>query len=803
MASRNAGPRTPRRSPRINARSETPDARTSAFASTPSRRALSPELIEQLTPPVASYRARRPLNALHALANGSTSASIKQEDASTSYYVREASQSTSATGAAPYQPAILRGAQRGSSDPREANNSLSASLSIFSSGSSDHADNYQQEERELARIQENSTRQAAPSKPVAKRRTSGPRKGRTSLEDRLYRPGRDDEDNDDDDDVEHDDDDDDDDKRSKRRRKGRNSGDLSAVEKGRIDNVTWMNATRKKGRKSGRRSLSSVQPGENDDLNGPSIMEHGEDDAGAASGKETRFDGASEPESDLTDLDTPVVHQVKQARQTAQSDTQPESSAKSTMSEFIFAVLSYLFKHAKLAFMHVGRWISTSAWRNILAFLCALIAARAAMYMVFGPSSTSENFSLPDRLPSWSSPYQYPTDDDVPYRSSQLDQENKRLHAELRRLAARFDTLSNSIESHISSQILSASAKIQADADSRKEADLSRLTASTKRQISRLANEELKSIQESVSNSVEVMLRDLDRKIDGQLKKRADDTEGRYFSQLEQEIGKISRFATEEVNARLAQSFDHTFLTELIEDRLERYSRDRTGKVDYAAVTSGAWVVESGTVHRGYRYNSVWNIKAYLAQGRKVPIGDPVKAITPGASLGQDNCWMTGWNSMLQVNLAEPKVVDEVVLEHPLPGMTRTAPRRVIVWGLVDESDRQYYTQYRKTKAKTTQDYLQTLLPEPFYKTVPQEYKNEAPLVLAFFEFKSSGSTLQTFNTTEEAQFYPHGVQAVRWQFIDGWAKNPPICVHRVRVHGSDWPVFADKQNEKIPSVSA
>ncbi len=53
----------------------------------------------------------------------------------------------------------------------------------------------------------------------------------------------------------------------------------------------------------------------------------------------------------------------------------------------------------------------------------------------------------------------------------------------------------------------------------------------------------LKSIQETVSNNVEVMLRDLDKKVHTQLKQRAEDTEGRFFGQLDQEIKKVSKYA--------------------------------------------------------------------------------------------------------------------------------------------------------------------------------------------------------------------------------------------------------------------
>lgn len=757
------------------------------MASTPTRRALSPELVENLTPPAHPNRLNRSLASFSAVASGSASVGIKQEDASTSFFVREPSDQSRdqsrLTSPPTYQPTLLRGDQRGFNDSRDA-----TSLSIFSS-EGDVTDSYQQEEREVVQLQDSDQQQQqATSRPNGARRISGQRKGRPSLDDRPYRPGSEDEE-------------DDDDVRSptrSRRKKGRNSDSLGAYELGRIANATWMGGNAKRrARKSGGGARGSQ------DINdgGDSVMYPGEeDDAGAACGKETRFDGASdsgqdEQDENEDDDNAPVTFADKDEPQLPQQHKGKSvvlrllSALLSFVFSMIFMTLAYLIRVPKRAWNALGRDISKALLQG-LTFAIAVLAA-AYLFQNFGGLN-----GLSARLPSL-----HPAHDDVPGSSPghshsaalTLDRENQRLRAELTRLTARIDTLSSSIESQISSSLSSAAAKIQADADTRQSTELNRLTASTKRTISRLAQDELKSIQDSVSSSVELMLRDLDKKVNTQLKQRADDTEGKFFTKLEKEVGRIAKYANDEVNARLGQAFDQTFLSELIEERLEKYSRDRTDKIDWAAVTSGAWIAEEGTVHKGYRYNSVWNVGKFLAQGRKVAIGDPVKAITPGAGLGGDNCWLTGWNSMLQVNLAEPKVVDEVVVEHPLPGMTRTAPRRILVWGIVDQSDRQYYQQYRRTKAPTQSEYFQQLLPEPFNAAIPQEYQKEAPLLLAFFEFKSTGSTLQSFNLTEEAQAYPFGVEAVRWQFVDGLAKNPPICVHRVRVHGSEWPVFADK----------
>lgn len=786
MASRSAGRGTPRRSPRISGRSETPETRHHVISTTTSRRPLSPELIEQMTPPAASYRARRPFPNLQSLASDSASIGVKQEDASTSFYVREPSQQSRMTSPLPYQSSLLRGDQRSFKEPRDVNNSLSASLSVLS-GSSGLTEDYEQEEREVARLEINEQqRNGRPAGGL--RRTSGQRKGRTSLDNQAYRPGSGDEE-------------DDDNIRSptRRRKKGRNSNSLTAYDQGRIDNARWMNATTKKGRR--RRTGTSVQAGEEgyEDEEGydTSMIDQGDDDAGATSGKETRFDEASDSDNDDGDnLTTAAPHdksgsQPRKAQGRSEAFKLLSSLASFTMS-CVVTILTWLMKIPKLAWGTFGRSVSSHLLRAILTAI--FVGAVSYTYSSLGGIS-----GMVARLPSLASTYPYSLSDDVPDTPSisfALDRENQRLRAELKRLSARLDTISSSIDSQITTSLSSAAAKIQAEADARQSSEVSRLTASTKRTISRLAQDELKSIQDSVSSSVELMLRDLDNKINTQLKKRADDTEDKFFSKLEKEVGKIARYANNEVNARLGQAFDQTFLSELIEEKLERYSRDRTGKVDWAAVTSGAWVAEEGTVHRGYRYNSVWNVGKFLAQGRRVPIGDPVKAITPEAGLGPQNCWMTGWNSMLQVNLAEPKVVDEVVVEHPLPGMARTAPRRIIVWGLVDESDRQYYQSYRRAKASSQEEYLKQLLPEPLFSAVPQEYQHDAPLVLAAFEFKANGSTLQTFNLTEEAQVYPFGVEKVRWQFVDGWARNPPICVHRVRVHGSDWPVFGDKQQD-------
>lgn len=746
-----------------------------------------------MTPPAASLRSRQLLPNLQAVASGSNSnsMSIKQEDASTKYYVREPS----------YQPSLLRGDQRSFNDARDVNHSHSASLSLFSSDG-DLSDNYQQVEQEMAQIQQ-AQQQAPSSRATASRRPSGQRKARTSKDNLPYRP-QSDEDDDDDDDIAS---------PTRRVRRGRNSNSnsLTAYDLGRIDNVRWMSAKSKRGRRKKTVNGVSIDAEEDD-----SRETNADEDAGAASGKETRFDGASdsadsdEGQDDDSDYAQDHVFAASASPPPEKQSTQPphpdEPGTGSVVGRLLQGLASLLWRLVILAstwLLKVPKrvWdkfgfetprVTTNRALAVLAgFLFAITAFQASQ--LFGRSN-----SLSDRFPML-------LDDDVPGGSSSsgnhrslalsLDRENQRLRAELQRLTARLDTLSTSIDSQISSSLSSAAAKIQAEAESRQSTEINRLTASTKRTVARLAQDELKSIQDSVSSSVELMLRDLDKKINLQLKQRADDTEGKFFHKLEKEVTRIAKYANDEVNARLGQAFDQTFLSELIDDKLEQYSRDRTGRMDWAAVTSGAWVAEEGTVHRGYRFNSVWNVGQFLAQGRKVPIGDPVKAITPGASLGADNCWMTGWNSLLQVQLAEPKVVDQLAVEHPLPGMTRTAPRRVIVWAHVDESDRQFYLQYRHSKAKTQREYLSSLLPQPFLDAVPQEYHAEesAPLILAHFEFKANGSTLQTFNLTEEAQVYPFGVHAVRWQFVDGWAKSPPICVHRVRVHGSEWPVFAEK----------
>ncbi|EST07460.1 Sad1/UNC-like, C-terminal [Kalmanozyma brasiliensis GHG001] len=729
MSTRN-GPRggTPRRSPRISGRSETPGSRP-----------LSPELNEQMTP----RRGRRTL-AVPSLASSSNIISIKQEDAPASYYLREESEPS-------YRSALLRGDQRSFNDSREANGSHSVSMSIFSS-EGDLTDNYQQEEREAARI-DAEQQQRPVSRATVTRRVSGQRKGRTSADNLPYRPNGDEEE-DDDDDVGS---------PSRARRKGRNSNSISARLQGKIDNQTWMTGVKRKGR---RKSVNGM-PGELDDDDSRETNE--DEDAEAASGKETRFDGVSdsEPVDDQDDIQEVALGNHILSTKQAQHPEGPSALTR------LFSALASIFYN-----LAVGVWNGVRGLTGLSSLLKWGLGL-LAVYLV--SQLLNHGVSRP-----------YLSSDDLPGHPS-LGAENARLRSDLARLTSRLDSLSASIDSHISTSLSSVASSIRSEAEARHTSELSRLTASTKRSIARLAQEELKSIQESVSSSVELMLRDLDKKVHTQLASRADDTEGKFLARLEREVSKITRYANDEVNTRLGQAFDSTFLGEMIDSKLERFARDRTGKVDWMATTSGAWVSEVGTEHRGWRLNSVWNVGRFLAEGRRVPIGEPVKAITPGAGLDGGNCWMTGWGSLLQVNLAEPKVIEEVVVEHALPGMARTAPRRILVWGMVDEGDRQFYQQYRRSKAGSQEEYLRSVLPETHFRAIPQEYKDDAPLLLAHFEFKADGSTLQTFNLTEEAQVYPFGVHAVRWQFIDGSAKNPPICVHRVRVHGSDWPVFADK----------
>lgn len=758
------------------------------MATTPSRRGTSPDIIEQLTPTSAALRTRRAVTGN----NGSNSISIKQEDASTSYYVREPSNRL--TSPPVYRPALLRGDQRSFNDPRDASTSHSVSMSIFSS-EGDLTDGYLQEEREVAQMQGAEEQQRPTSRVAVTRRASGQRRARTSADNLAYRPASDDED-----------DDDDGGSPTRRTRKGRNSNSFGAIDQGRLDNLRWKygGTKTKKGRR--KKTINGVAGAEDGD---DSRDTNGDEDAGAASGKETRFDGASdsddgeEEEAEEEEEEDNVARDSIHAAGTSKQPVAPkEAVSKSSFHRLFSAAVSYTSRFLLAALTHLLKlpglaWSKYNTLGSGLRLGIAGLAMAVAAYYLAPMLSGVSGGGLSARHPLLFD------DDDVPSSSSSsrslalsLDRENQRLRAELNRLTARFDTLSSSIDAQISASLSSAAAKIQSDADARHSSEINRLTASTKRTVSRLAQDELKSIQDSVSSSVELMLRDLDNKINSQLKQRADDTEGKFFDKLESEVARIARYANDEVNARLGQAFDQTFLSSLIDDKLEKYSRDRTGEIDWASVTSGAWISYEGTVHRGYRLNSVWNLGQFLAQGRKVAIGDPVKAITPGAALGVDNCWMTGWDSFLQVHLNEPKVVEGLVVEHPLPGMIRTAPRRIIVWGIVDDSDAQFYLQYRRSRADSQAEYLRTLLPEPYLGAVPPEYQDEgkAPLVLAVAEFKTDGSTLQHLELTPEAQVYPFGVKAVRWQFVDGWNRAPPICVHRVRVHGSQWPVFGDQQ---------
>ena len=720
-----------------------------------------------MTPPATvNLRARRPLYNLQSLSSGSTSTIIKQEDASTSYYVREPSLQSRLTSP-PYQPNILRGDQRSFNDSREINNS--ASLSIFSS-EGDLTDNYQQEERVVEQLQNN---QQEMPRPGGIRRISGQqRKGRMSADNLAYRPGSDDEDEDDDNIRSP----------TRRRKKGRNSNSnsLGAFDRGRIDNATWMIKGGKRVRR--RKSGGNGAQGEEEDDENAFTPEYSEDDAGAASGKETRFDGASDnSESDEDEDPTPLMINDK-------PDSQHKKAKGRSVITQLFSSLAFLLATIFKTFINQIGKLLKRAWTSlgrdmlhgIVFSLGALLLASTVYYIV--PHLTKPTTRLSPH-PSLS--------DDLPNLSQTLSRENAYLRSELSRLTNRLDTLSSSIESRISSSL----SQISSESTTRQNTELSRLTSSTKRSITRMAETELKNIQESVSSSVELLLRDLDKRINSQLNSRADDTESKFFSKLESEVSRIAKYANDEVNSRLGQAFDQNFLAELIDEKLEVFAQDRTGKIDWASVTSGGWVEEGGTVHRGFRYNSVWNVGRFLGEGRKVAIGEPVKAITPGMGSG---CWMTGWNSFLQIRLAEPKVIEELVIEHPLPSMRKFAPRRILVWGIVDESDRQYYAQYRRSQSKSTEEYFKELLPEAYFKAIPEEYKKEdnAPLLLGYHEFNTTASTLQKINLTEEAQAYPYGVEAVRWQFVDGWGKSPPICVERVRVHGGDWPVFANKEVE-------
>ncbi|PWZ00808.1 hypothetical protein BCV70DRAFT_160658 [Testicularia cyperi] len=794
MSYRRNGQTPVRRSPRISGRSETPMDREGSMSVRGTPRLASPEVIEQMTPPMNP--SSRFLQTRAGPSYNFSTMAIKQEDASmngglSSYFLREQSQSQSvgspsglASPPSAFGSRLLRGAQFGLFDDQQNGN---ASASIFSSASSERTASYHQEEQMAEQLQSQDQHREA----NGRRRVSGPRKGRPSLDAQPYKPTRSEEEDDDDDDVRP---------GPRRRRKSTKSG--PQMRQGEDDNHIWMGKARKRrARRSNGNSVEAAEPGSEDDdqndVDDDDDDDEGElSDAGGTSRKETRIDTYPAPDAYAAEdgLHFAPNESLLQGRPGKEDDILPRHSLLRSLAaalvSFVLAILRFTLGTVSRAPLRLLRGLGSVAHqyklRDIALTTAAIVTTLSALYIATQSGSTLSSSDGILSRPSGSS--------GLPRWSLSDDDENKRLRAEIERLHAKIESLPSQLDSRLNTRMTEVEAKLLAETAARKEAEFNKLLSNAKRQVSRLAQDELRAIQDNVSNSVELMLRELNKKVDDQLKKRADATQDEFFSHLDKEIAKITSYANAEVNSKLKQSFDETFLTSLIHESLETYSRDRTGKFDYAAVTSGAVLDQEGTVHRGYRYNSIWNLRNYLAQGRKVAIGSPIKAITPGAELGADNCWMTGWNSILQVNLSSTKVIDEVVLEHPLPGMLRTAPRRVIVWGLVDESDRQYYQHFRRMGGRDPSQYIQELLPEPFAAAIPHEYRlpnGDMPLILSHFEFKADGSTLQTFNTTEEAQFYPYGIEAVRVQFIDGWAAHPPICVHRVRLHGSQWPVFA------------
>lgn len=116
--------------------------------------------------------------------------------------------------------------------------------------------------------------------------------------------------------------------------------------------------------------------------------------------------------------------------------------------------------------------------------------------------------------------------------------------------------------------------------------------------------------------------------------------------------GKIRQWTLEQVGGRV---------DDLIERRLELYSADRTGEIDYAIKAAGGMIIDSSPTQQNHLKRK--NIFQYLRTPPAAHLQKRDLMLTPGTDLGQ--CWpMKGSEGFALIKLIRPIVPTHVSLEH-------------------------------------------------------------------------------------------------------------------------------------------
>ena len=218
----------------------------------------------------------------------------------------------------------------------------------------------------------------------------------------------------------------------------------------------------------------------------------------------------------------------------------------------------------------------------------------------------------------------------------------------------------------------------------------------------------------------------------------------------------------------------------LIEAALDKYSADRLSRQDFALYTAGGRILPSLTSPT-YEIGSPRSWTSIVPGLREAPL---LKGRAPVVAIHHDNspgmCWAFAGNSgQLGVVLSHDVIVSDITIEHAPPSLVgasiASAPREVVVWGLVQRaSDRSKLAEYR-AKAAADPDAEPTPSPPADHLLYLGSY---------LYDIGPNSRAIQTYPVPADIRALGIATSILRFRFTSNHGNRDFTCVYRVRVHG-------------------
>lgn len=279
----------------------------------------------------------------------------------------------------------------------------------------------------------------------------------------------------------------------------------------------------------------------------------------------------------------------------------------------------------------------------------------------------------------------------------------------------------------------------------------------SKKTFAEALERELRSLSHKVTQSTSEQLAHISHELESKLSKFKHSTGGQE--------------APKSIKISAAKGEDVTSLVNtLIDEALNKYSKDVLARPDFALYTAGGRVIPSLT-SPSYEIRPSTFTGSLLARltGSGIIRGkSPVTALHPDISTGQ--CWaLNGPTGQLGILLSRRIYLTDVTVEHASKEVAldvSSAPRNFEVWGIVsDPSD------------------LQRLSSSSVASEEVEQQGNMLKLVTSAYDVNASNN-IQTFELDSRIQDLKMPISAIVFKILDNHGNENLSCLYRVRVGG-------------------